>query len=57
MTQNNKNGFAVLSVLLITLVLFALVSLAFTANYKLHAQNKTSLRELQMRADSISVMD
>jgi len=52
--SGNRRGVAVLLVLVLTLVLFGLVSLALTANYRLHDQTRRMQRELQARADRLS---
>ncbi len=52
--EDKDRGFVILVMLLMSLVLFSLVSLAVSANYRLHRQNRRLLQDLQARADAIS---
>lgn len=49
--KTRPNGFALMSVLLIMLALFALISMAITANVRLHSQNREMLKDVQSRAN------
>ena len=53
--RNEKHGFVMLAMLVLTLVLFTLASLAFAANLRLHQQNKLMQKNLQQRAAGIRV--
>lgn len=55
MNEQEKRGFVLLSVLVLSLVLFSMVSLALMANYRLHSQNKRLSDEARARAAAVRV--
>lgn len=52
--RRNRGGFALVSVLVISFVLFYLLDLAVSTSYRLHEQNRRWAKELQERADRLS---
>ena len=55
MKKHDKNGYALVVVLALSLALFTLVSLALTANHRLHRHSRLIAQRLQVRARNIIV--
>lgn len=55
MRKTANGGFALIAVLVISLVVFTLVSLALAANYRFHSQNQRMLNDVQDRARGIHI--
>ena len=53
MSAGRQNGFALVTVLVFAFLLFSLLTLAVTTNFRLHEQNRRQARELQERADRL----
>jgi type II secretory pathway component PulJ len=53
--SNERSGFAVITVLIISLALFGLLSLALSTCYWLHSVNRHALADLQTRAEALHV--
>jgi hypothetical protein len=53
--SGGRQGAAVLLVLVLTFIMFSLLSLALSATCRLHEQNRKMLKELQARADRLEV--
>jgi hypothetical protein len=54
MRKSKKSGAVVILLLSLSLIVFLLVSLALTSNYRLHVQNRKVAEELQSRAELVS---
>ena len=55
MKNDGKRGFTVIAALMLSLILFSLISLAATASLRLRASNRVLAQDLQKRAAATSV--
>jgi hypothetical protein len=53
--KTHDEGFMIMTLLILSFILYSLLSLAMSANYRLHRQNRRMAEELHARAASVRI--